>query len=91
MRFVDEWAGTYTIPGISSIDCIYFPCPRDNMRKVSMSASRLDLLMCFREKADTSQAARAIGFYPPESGRDSIADHLALILRIYSAIPNHYQ
>jgi hypothetical protein len=27
--------------------------------------------MILREKADASQAARAIGFYPPESGRDS--------------------
>jgi hypothetical protein len=45
--------------------------------------------MVLREKAD--MAARAIGFYPPESGRDSNGRPFRVVLRIYPTVLNHCQ
>jgi hypothetical protein len=40
-------------------------------RQWKPSIQVLEEEIILREKTDASQAARAIGFYPPESGRDS--------------------
>jgi hypothetical protein len=40
-------------------------------RQWKPSIQILEEEIILREKTDASQAARAIGFYPPESGRDS--------------------